>query len=369
MPRIKIFGAGSIGNHLANAARTLGWDVVVCDISTEALQRMKTQIYPSRYGAWDDAIKLVPNGEAPVGGFDLIFIGTPPDIHMSLALSAIDERPKAILIEKPLCGPGLEDADLLWRRVQEAGIPAFVGYDHVVGAASKMVEDLLGENTIGRVLTLDVEFREHWAGIFKAHPWLRGPSDSYLGFWRRGGGASGEHSHAINLWQHFAHLIGAGKVTQVSAALEYVEADGASYDRLALMTLRTEKGITGRVAQDVITLPVSKRALIQGEEGRIEWVNGYDVAGDAVLVHRPGRDTVVNHLPKKRPDDFIAELKHIAAYTKDGADRSPIALSRGLDTMLVVAAAHRSNETARTTRINYAKGYTPGALESVTSER
>ncbi len=30
-----------------------------------------------------------------------------------------------------------------------------------------------------------------------AHPWLAGPQDSYLGFWRRGGGASGEHSHAI----------------------------------------------------------------------------------------------------------------------------------------------------------------------------
>lgn len=369
MPRIKMFGAGSIGNHLANAARSLGWDVVVCDIDPEALRRMKEEIYPSRYGAWDSAIELFRNADAPTGGFDLIFIGTPPDVHMRLTLAAIEESPKAILIEKPLCGPGLEDADLVWRRLREAAIPAFVGYDHAVGAASRLVEELLGKNVIGRVLTLDVEFREHWAGIFKAHPWLRGPSDSYLGFWRRGGGASGEHSHAINLWQHFSHVIGAGRVDQVSASLEYVESGGASYDRLALMTLRTERGLTGRVAQDVVTLPVSKRAIIQGEEGRIEWVNGYDSAGDAVLIHRPGRDSEVHHLPKKRPDDFIAELKHVHAHSSNGADRSPIALSRGFDTMLVVAGAHRSSQTARTTRINYSKGYTVDALESVTSDR
>jgi predicted dehydrogenase len=364
MPRIKIFGAGSIGNHLANAARTLGWEVVVCDVSSEALRRMQTEIYPSRYGTWDDKIRLFSNSDAPVGGFDLIFIGTPPDVHMSLAMSAIDEHPKALLIEKPLCGPGLEDADMVWQRVREKRIPAFVGYDHAVGAASRLVEELLDKKTIGRVLTLDVEFREHWAGIFKAHPWLRGPTDSYLGFWRRGGGASGEHSHAINLWQHFAHVIGAGRVEQVSASLDYVESDGASYDRLALMTLRTERGVIGRVAQDVVTLPVSKRAIIQGEDGRIEWVNGYDSTGDAVLVHRPGRDSEIHHLPKKRPDDFIAELNHVHAHSTNGADSSPIALSRGLDTMLVVAGAHRSSQHATAIRINYSRGYTLDALES-----
>ena len=68
------------------------------------------------------------------------------------------------------------------------------------------------------VETIDVEFREHWGGIFAAHPWLEGPQDSYLGFWDRGGGASGEHSHAINLWQFFASQLGKGRIIEVSAA-------------------------------------------------------------------------------------------------------------------------------------------------------
>ncbi len=45
--------------------------------------------------------------KAPIGGFDLIFIGTPPDSHLPLARAAIAERPRAILVEKPLCGPDL----------------------------------------------------------------------------------------------------------------------------------------------------------------------------------------------------------------------------------------------------------------------
>ena len=39
--KIKIIGAGSIGNHFANAAIKLGWDVSIFDVDKEALQRTK----------------------------------------------------------------------------------------------------------------------------------------------------------------------------------------------------------------------------------------------------------------------------------------------------------------------------------------
>ena len=71
MKKIKIIGAGSIGNHLANAARNLGWDVVVCDIDPEALERMRFDIYPKRYGSWDDKIRLHSVKQAPTGGLIL----------------------------------------------------------------------------------------------------------------------------------------------------------------------------------------------------------------------------------------------------------------------------------------------------------
>jgi predicted dehydrogenase len=362
MRRIKIFGAGSIGNHLAHASRRMGWQVVVCDVSDEALERMRTQIYPSRYGQWDDAIRLFRNEAAPAGGFDHIFIGTPPEHHLPLALEALKEGPKAIIVEKPVCPPSLAYAQELWTRASGGPTRLYVGYDHVVGRASELAAELVCAGEIGAVQTLDVEFREHWGGIFAAHPWLDGPSDSYLGFWEQGGGASGEHSHAINLWQHFAHVVGGGRVRDVDARLRYVEEGRARYDDLCLLHLRTEGGLLGRVVQDVVTRPHRKRARIQGTTGAVEWVCNYDALGDAVVVHRPGKAEDVQPLAKSRPDDFIRELEHLEAdLITSGA--SPLCLERGLDTMLVVAAAHRAEREATRVRLDYSRGYSHDALQ------
>ena len=133
--RVKIFGAGSIGNHLSNASRAMGWSVDLCDVDPAALERTRTQIYPGRYGKWDDTIRLFANDEAPKGGYDLIFIGTPPDSHIPLALDAIKEQPRAILLEKPFCTPDLTGAQELFAAARNAGVAIFTGYDHVVGQA------------------------------------------------------------------------------------------------------------------------------------------------------------------------------------------------------------------------------------------
>ena len=260
--RVKVIGAGSIGNHLTHAARRLGWAVDLIDNDPAALDRTRSQIYPSRYGAWDEAIGLFCSPDAPQGIYDLIFIGTPPDSHMSLALAALAEKPKAILIEKPVCTPALEYADDLLSAANETGCMLFVGYDHVVGAAADRFCNLIDQGVAGEPQTLDVEFREHWGGIFAAHPWLNGPTDSYLGFWKRGGGAAGEHSHAFNLWQHFGNRLRVGSVQCVTANLDYVQLDGGEYDRLCLANLVTDTGFMGRVVQDVVTRPVRKCARL-----------------------------------------------------------------------------------------------------------
>lgn len=365
MERIKILGAGSIGNHLAHAARRRGCSVDLCDIDPAALDRTRQDIYPGRYGEWDPAIRLFQSDDAPRGGYDLICIGTPPDLHLSLALAALEENPAALLVEKPLCGPGLETAKDFTEKAHAAEIQVFVGYDHVVGAAATTAAGLIGDG-LGEVETIDVEFREHWGGIFAAHPWLDGPRDSYLGYWRRGGGACGEHSHAINLWQHFAHKTGGGRVVEVSAMLDYVRDGALDYDRLALLHLKTESGLIGRVVQDVVTRPMRKFARIQARGGWIEWHCGYRPGCDAVVSLIGGDEEAEQIFEKTRPDDFIRELDHIDDCLKRGtAAQSPIALQRGLETMLVVAAAHRSASSGRTIRIDHHRGPTPEALSEI----
>ena len=91
MPKAKIIGAGSIGNHLTKACRDIGFEVTVVDRDAAALKRMKEDIYPKRYGAWDESIKLFTAADEPKGGFDAMLIGTPPDSHMSVALAAVKQ--------------------------------------------------------------------------------------------------------------------------------------------------------------------------------------------------------------------------------------------------------------------------------------
>jgi predicted dehydrogenase len=344
--RIKIIGAGSIGNHHAHAARALGWSVVVCDTDAAALRRMRESIYPSRYARWDPDIVLTPCSEAPRGDFDLIVIGTPPDTHVRLALQALAEGPAAVLIEKPLAEPSLAGVEELQDRAGSSRTRVFVGYDHVVGKAAQMVVELLQSQELGDVETIDVEFREHWVGIFAAHSWLSGPEDTYLGFWERGGGAAAEHSHATNLWQRFALAAGAGRVTEVQATLDYATTGTARYDRLCLLNLRTEGGLAGRVVQDVVTLPARKWARVQATGGAIEWAIGHRPGEDAVTIRRPGRADDVTPVKKTRPDDFIQELAHVASCVSGGAP-SPLDLVHGVDTMRVIQAAHQSQATGQ----------------------
>jgi predicted dehydrogenase len=363
--KLKILGAGSIGNHLSHAARRLGWSVDLIDPDQRALERTRTQIYPSRYGKWDEAIRLYLPKDSPDGCYDLICIGTPPESHVPLARAAVNEKPKAILVEKPLCSLDLAGVQELADGAKAAGVAVFVGYDHVVGRATAFTGDVIATGGLGNVVTLDVEFREHWGGIFAAHAWLAGPWESYLGFWRRGGGASGEHSHAANLWQHFAQLCGAGRVVEVQATLDFVKDGKVDYDRLCLMTLRTESGLVGRCVQDVVTQPPRKWARIQGETGHVEWWCGREPGIDAVTgVGTQG--SFEQKVVKTRPDDFIEELRHIESALAGDPAASPISLARGLDTMLVIAAAHLSHtNNGRRVQIDYAKGWGPRALALV----
>lgn len=364
MKRVKVIGAGSIGNHLANASRRLGWHVDICDIDPKALERTRNDIYPARYGSWDSEIGLYHSDDVPMGGYDYIFVGTPPDSHLPLALAALKESPSAILVEKPLCTPSLEHAAEFYARTREAGVAAFCGYDHAVSQGMTFACSEKNLAGLGGALTLDVEFREHWEGIFKAHPWLDGPAASYLGYWRRGGGATGEHSHALNLWQRIAHALGKGRVTAVSAAIEYVEDGEAEYDRLCLANLETETGFKGRVVQDVVTRPSRKMARIQGASGFVEWHYAYKPGQEAVFLGDRGGVTDEHIITKTRADDFIEELRHLESAQTNGTDtESPIALERALETMLVIAAAHRSARSGQTVRIDYNAGYSGQALK------
>ena len=341
-----------------------GGDVTLTDNDPAALDRARDEIFPGRYGAWDPAITLKTSDDARQDAADVIFIGTPPDSHIALALGALEHvTPRVLLIEKPLAGPDLAGCAELLAATEAAGVFCSVGYNHCLGSNTLAAEGFIRDGGIGQISTISTRTREHWQGIFNAHPWLPGPSASYLGFSSRGGGATGEHSHAINIWQHYAHLIGAGRVAEVSATVDQVTEGGVNYDRAAFITLTTETGLIGDVIQDVVTSPSEKSARLQGDKGYIEWQVGAQPGKDLAAMQLDGQDRTEVLIDKQRPDDFIAEIDHLAGVMDGSISQSPISLQRGLDTMMVIAAVFRSNELGRRVRIDWSKGYVHDALQ------
>lgn len=362
MWKVKIIGAGSIGNHLAYASRQMGWQVDMCDVDKEALRRTREEIFPARYGQWDEAITLYEAEQAPREGYDLVVVGTPPDSHIALARDAVASGARSVLIEKPACPPDLAGAQALFEEAAAANCRTFVGYNHTVSPSAQKMLSTLQSGELGGIETLDVEFREYWGGIFAAHPWLSGPSDSYLGYWNRGGGAAGEHSHAINMWQCIARSAGAGRISEVSATLDYVRDGEVDYDSICAAQFRTEQDMIGRAVQDVITKPTRKWARAQCDSGFAEWICDSEAGKDSLIMADKTLQSDTLAFPKTRPDDFLAEVKHILAAVEDPTMDSPLALHYGLDTMLVVAATHLSAQNRCSVAIDYARGYVPDAL-------
>jgi predicted dehydrogenase len=366
MFNVIIYGAGSIGNHLAHACRNKDWNVTICDLDPEALERTKNEIYPERYSTWDKKIQLVTPDLLPTVSFDLAIIGTPPDSHIPIALEILGKNPpRVLLIEKPLCTPSLTDCVKLQKLAVDAGTTVCVGYNHTLTQQSKRAGEIVKSGFIGKPLTIHGKVREHWGGIFRAHPWLSGPSDTYLGFWEKGGGACGEHSHGINIWQHFSGLLGMGKIVEVSAMMDMVNDGGASYDQICQLNVKTEKTLVGSIVQDVITNPTQKSLRVQGEGGFLEWYVNLDAKHDALRYS--GGDSQVNEelFPKVRPDDFVGEIDHVQDILEGKSEESPISLERGLETMLVIAAAYKSSMLNRTVKIDYAADCSPEAIHVI----
>ena len=311
--KVKIIGAGSAGIHLTQACRRMGWAVWIFDKDPKAFERLYG-IYSGRYGKWDDAIHVFKSTVNSGPFADIIMIATPPDVRMRLAIDAIKEKPKLLHLEKPLCTPDLKGvAEFETEMKNHPDTIVTVGYNHAVSKSIIRVIDLLQDKVIGEALTIDVEFREHWKGIFAAHPWLSGPHDNYLGFWARGGGAGGEHSHALHLWLTLARRAWGkrGTVSNVVSKLEMVSDIFNEYDKQARFLIEVEGRNVGGVVQDVITSPPRKWARIQGTEGFIEWYVNGDPTGDLVMYETEYKNAV-EIFPKKRQDDFFCEIQHYA---------------------------------------------------------
>ena len=159
---VHVYGAGSIGNHLTYACRQKNWEVTVIDLDPAALDRMRSSIYPSRYGTWDSSIRLATSDKLAGPSPDVVIVGTPPDSHLKVAFDILRRTaPKVMCVEKPLCTPDLSQCDQLEALANEKGTIILAGYNHTMVPASFAALDQIRSGVLGRPLTAIAEFREY----------------------------------------------------------------------------------------------------------------------------------------------------------------------------------------------------------------
>ncbi|MFC1666678.1 Gfo/Idh/MocA family protein, partial [Candidatus Omnitrophota bacterium] len=309
---------------------------------------------PARYGRWDDEIQLSTQ-DLTCFPWDLVIIGTPPENHLDIAMNVLSrEHVKAILVEKPLSPPDLDKILLFKKSIENSEAKIFIGYNHTLTKNTQVMTELITEKYFGAVKSINVFFKEHWRGIFAAHPWLSGPKESYLGNISLGGGAICEHSHGINLFQYISNITKNGRISQVSASASMVKNNGLHYDELAEMDVVTESGLKGHIQQDVITYPAIKKAMIQFDNAHIDYfINKAD--GVDNVTYTLDKTEYICDISKTRPDDFYNEIRHIQDILKGDLlyDKSPISIEHGINTMLVICAVFRSIAKRRAVKINY----------------
>jgi predicted dehydrogenase len=341
--RAKVVGAGSIGNHLTHALRTCGVAVTIVDVDQAALDRTKSEIYPERYGSFDDSIRLAHPDEIGDLTFDLCVIGTPPDTHLALATLELQRQHSAILIEKPLASPGSHNLSAFVTACEASSTRVMTAYNQRLKKNTAVFLEKAKNSDLGSLISIAGRMREDWAGILKAHPWLSDATQSYLGHTSRGGGALYEHSHAIDFALFIAHELGQGRPHEVKARLDKVEHDSGSYDTEANLSIKMSSGLIVEVDQDLHTWPADKSLDAQFENGSLRWEMHSD--RDSVIV-TVGNEIETIDIPKTRPDDFLPEIRHVVGLLQSSTlSTSPLDVSEVSYTSWTLEAALASSES------------------------
>jgi len=140
--KLLIIGCGSIGRRHARNAKTLGADLVLCDLDESLMQNMCADLgevpcYTNYLEAADHA------------GADAAVVATPTSLHVEIA-TQLAMRGIHLLVEKPL-SHSLEGVDTLLHVVEQNRVTAMMGHSYRFHEGFLTLQALLNECAIGKV--------------------------------------------------------------------------------------------------------------------------------------------------------------------------------------------------------------------------
>ena len=333
MNKILIFGCGSIGAHMANAALKLGFVVYITDIKKEKITFFKKSFFFSRYGYYskkiipaeiDSAFKIKEK-------FEIIIIGTPPSTHIKLLKKIKSNlRFKKILIEKPISTIYEKDLKLLENKKFNSQV--FCGYNHSISKA--FIFFLKEIKKLKKIDVINVFWKEGWLNILKAHPWLKSEFDSYLGNLKLGGGSFHEHSHGLHLLILILNSASLKLSDNIQSSIIYKFNKNKTkyYDIYSTLIDQIDATFV-KYETDLISKPANKSIFIKSKNKTVELIFGYNKNNDCCIT------TINSKIKKKlfkktRSSEFENEIKYI--HKKINSRKSNLRPSYAIETLKII---------------------------------
>ncbi len=140
--KLLIIGCGSIGRRHARNAKTLGAELVFCDLDESLMQDMCAEL--GETPCYTDYLE-----GAEREGVDAAVVATPTSLHVQVA-TQLATRGIHLLVEKPLSN-SLEGTDTLLHIVYQNRLTAMMGHSYRFHEGFLVLQGLLNEHAIGKV--------------------------------------------------------------------------------------------------------------------------------------------------------------------------------------------------------------------------
>jgi len=325
--KILVLGCGSIGKrHIRNLIAMKVGKIIVFDPDDKKRAAINDDFSVESYKDLDKA--LFGNK------FDVAFICSPPNYHVSQALRLLEEGIHCF-IEKPL-SHDLNDIDKLIEQAEKNKKIVLVGYSIRFSSAIRKVKEVIDSGAIGRILSIK-------ASVGYYLPFWRPAEDYKAGYGARkelGGGVVLDASHEIDYVRYLA-----GEVSEVFAVCKKISDLNIDTEDFAEITMLHKSGIYSQIHLDYLQSNYRRSCEIIGSEGMLLWdinertLKKYNLSDKEYHVYYEGLNANVNEM-------YIEEVNHFFRCTL-GLDKPLIDIAEGKRILEIVMNIKKSSKEKR----------------------
>ena len=324
--RILIVGLGSIGKRHLRLARELLPNADIRVLRHQAVNEVHEYSNGSFFSI-EESIAFAP---------DIAVIASPATFHIATA-QALAEAGVHLFIEKPLSS-SLNGITKLLETCKRQGVVLLTGYNLRFLPSLKRYRDLLGENVVGKVLSVRCEIGQYL-------PSWRPDSDyrqSVSAKSEFGGGALLELSHELDYLRWIFGEVKWVKATLSRQSMLEIDVEDTAHLILGFASALDGYQLIGAVNLDFIRHDTARLCTVIGEKGSLRW-NG--LTGEVLFYGAGGKgwELMFSH-QHHRDESYKAEWKNFIECVN--THKTPLITGQdGLRVMEIIEAARLSTKS------------------------